>query len=433
MNSASSEEPRRPEEGIDADRKDARSHDSGERDARRDDAGALDPTRSFKHLFRRFFEADPQRLHFAAHSHHYWPDVTFEAQQRAWLDAALFADYKWGPIFEETLPRARRHIARILDLSDPGTLVFAVNTHELLTRIVSCFPEGERLRVLTSSSEFHSFTRQSRRWEESGKIECTRIPTQPFDTFGERIAEEAGSGRYDLLYVSHVFFDSGFVFEGLWDLVLSVPMRTWVVVDGYHGFMAVPTDLRAVESRCFYLAGGYKYAMSGEGACFLHCPPAFGQRPVNTGWFAGFGNLQAGVGPDQVPYASDGYRFFGATFDPSGLYRFNAVMDLLVREGIGVDRIHTRVQSLQQRFLDRLPPGIPGLGRDCLVPSADHIGERGHFLTFESERASAIHDRLREAGVVTDYRGDRLRIGFALYHDPSDVDELCRRIDQTLR
>ena len=37
-----------------------------------------------------------------------------------------------------------------------------------------------------------------------------------------------------------------------------------------------------------YLAGGYKYAMAGEGACFMHCPPGFGARPRNTGWYASF-------------------------------------------------------------------------------------------------------------------------------------------------
>jgi selenocysteine lyase/cysteine desulfurase len=33
---------------------------------------------------------------------------------------------------------------------------------------------------------------------------------------------------------------------------------------------------------------------------------------------------------------------------------------------------------------------------------------------------------------VTDYRGHRLRLGFGLYHDEGDVDELYRRIEQTL-
>ena len=48
---------------------------------------------------------------------------------------------------------------------------------------------------------------------------------------------------------------------------------TVVAIDGYHGFMAVPTDLSRIAGRAFYLAGGYKYAMAGEGVCFLHCPP----------------------------------------------------------------------------------------------------------------------------------------------------------------
>jgi len=35
---------------------------------------------------------------------------------------------------------------------------------------------------------------------------------------------------------------------------------------------------------------------------------------------------------------------------------------------------------------------------------------------------------LHAAGVITDYRHDRLRIGFGLYHDEADVDELLRRL-----
>jgi hypothetical protein len=30
-----------------------------------------------------------------------------------------------------------------------------------------------------------------------------------------------------------------------------------VVIDGYHGFLALPTDLSKIEDRVFYLAGGY--------------------------------------------------------------------------------------------------------------------------------------------------------------------------------
>ena len=49
---------------------------------------------------------------------------------------------------------------------------------------------------------------------------------------------------------------------------------------------------------------------------------------MDTGWYAGFGRLVAGA-PERVDYSDDGFRFWGATFDPTALYRFNAVMDWL--------------------------------------------------------------------------------------------------------
>ena len=57
-------------------------------------------------------------LHFAAHSHHPWPDVTAAAQAQCWADAARLLDAKWGHIFAEVIPRAQRHVARRLNLAD---------------------------------------------------------------------------------------------------------------------------------------------------------------------------------------------------------------------------------------------------------------------------------------------------------------------------
>ena len=60
--------------------------------------------------------------------------------------------------------------------------------------------------------------------------------------------------------------------------LLSLPDGPWVVIDGYHAFMAIAEPLGALAARSvFYLGGGYKYAMAGEGAAFMHAPPASGQ------------------------------------------------------------------------------------------------------------------------------------------------------------
>jgi selenocysteine lyase/cysteine desulfurase len=383
--------------------------------------------RSYKEHYRRFLDANPGRLHFAAHSHHLWPDVTREAVLECWDDAARLVDGKWDRILGEVVPRAQGHVARILELSRPEQIAFAPNTHELVVRLLSCLLDRSPLRVLTTDSEFMSFARQAARLEELERVRVTRIATEPFDTFEARF-REAAAGAWDLVYVSQVFYNSAFAITDLAGLVRSVRGRdAMVVIDGYHGFLSVPTSLRAVEDRVFYLAGGYKYAMSGEGACFLHVPAGSTLRPVDTGWFATFGRLaQAPAG--LVEYSEDGYRFWGATFDPGPLYRFNSVMDWLNRLRVGVPEIRAHVLSLQERFLVGLGTNeVAGLSRESLLTPSD--GKRGgNFLTFRLAQAERLANRLREGGVMTDHRGDRLRFGFGLYQDPEDVDELLRRL-----
>jgi selenocysteine lyase/cysteine desulfurase len=383
---------------------------------------------SYKEHFSKSLNANAKRLHFAAHSHHLWPDVSFDAHMRAWEDAAAFADLKWGRIFGDVLTDAQRHVARVLNLSDGASVCFAPNTHEFLGRIFSCF-ERPPVRILTTDAEFHSFRRQSRRWEEAGLARVKRVPAEPFASFQGRMAEEIAGGGYDLLYMSHVFFNSGYVVPDLAALVGRVPApEAFVVIDGYHSFFALPVDLSSIEDRAFYLSGGYKYAMTGEGACFLHAPKAYGMRPVNTGWFAGFDELEDAPGAAPVSYHDDGQRFLGATFDASALYRFNAVMGLWQSLGVTVAVIHEHVGTLQALFLELLGSSRISMFRPAdLIPDKS-FRDRGNFLTFRTAKAGEIRAKLVENDIVTDYRGDRLRIGFGIYQDEEDVEALVRRL-----
>ena len=362
-------------------------------------------------------------LHAAAHSHHPWPDVTFEAQQQAWRDAALLLDHKWDRVFAQTIPAAQRHIARVLNLPDPSSITFGPNTHAFVLRILSCLPE--RPRILTTGSEFHSFSRQIARLEEDALVAVTRVATEPFESFEARFAQEAAKGGYDLVFFSQVFFDSGYRVRDLGAIVNAVRERdTFIVVDGYHAFMAVPVDFSAFADRCFYLAGGYKYAMAGEGACFLHCPPGYGLRPRDTGWYAGFGALETGAAG--VPYAGDGSRFLGATFDVSALYRFNAVQDWLAREGRTVDDMLAQVQLVEHVLLAELRPGKHDIDPSMLV--VKNHAMRGRFLCFRTENAGRITEMLAQQGIVVDHRGDRLRVGFGIYHDERHAQRLARAL-----
>ncbi|HZH45186.1 MAG TPA: hypothetical protein VEY31_00995 [Roseococcus sp.] len=379
--------------------------------------------------FSHFLQGQAPKLFFTAHSHHPWPDATRAAHLAAWDLAAREMGGKWtevlGPVWQE----AQRHVAGHLNLPDPGTICFAPNTHEFVGRILSTLPE--RPRILSTTGEFHSFARQVARLEEEGLVHVTRIPSEPGADCLARLAEAARGSAFDLVWVSQVFFNSGFALE-LGELA-GLPGEVPLVIDGYHGFMARPTDLGALAGRAFYLSGGYKYAMGGEGCAFLHCPPGTLPRPRNTGWYAAFGDLS---GPQEgVPYAADGMRFMGATFDPSGLFRLNATMRWLAGRGVTPREIHAHSQALQARFLagaTALDPArlvLPEAAR-LVVPEA---ARRGNFLCYDLPDAAAWSDRLDALGIVTDRRGTRLRFGFGIHQTAEEVDAALDRLRHEAR
>jgi selenocysteine lyase/cysteine desulfurase len=376
--------------------------------------------------FSTFRAADPGRIHLAAHSHHYWPDCACAAQARVIADTARLVDDKWSLIFGELIPRVQRGIAKLLALPDPATIAFAPNTHDFVTRLFSALSHDRPARVLTTDSEFHSFTRQVARLEEDGLVSAERIATEPFDSFPERFAA-AAAREHDLVFVSQVFFNSAATAGDLAALVAAVANDdTLIVIDGYHGFMALPTDLSGIAARAFYLAGGYKYAMAGEGACFMHCPPGYAPRPRDTGWFAAFGAL---TGEQRgVRYGHDGSRFLGATFDPSGLYRLGAVLEWIDRIGLTVEAIHAHAMALAALFLKEIA-GVAPLRQVRLVTPAP---PRGHFLTFETDAAQAIYRRLAAANIITDVRANRIRFGFGCYHTAEEIAPAVETIARSL-
>lgn len=379
---------------------------------------------SFKALFSRSLGADPSRLHFAAHSHHLWPDASFDGQVEAWNDGATLADRKWDKVMGEVWPEAQAHVARELDIDEPDGIVFSSNTHDFLVRLITAAPrKSGRLRVLTSDGEFHSARRQLTRWEEEGWLAVERVPAEPFDSFADRFLARARSGEHDLVLVSEVMFGSGQIFGPVEQLAaLADPEGPWVVIDGYHAFMAIPEPFTDdAGASAFYLAGGYKYAMAGEGCAFMHAPAGFAPRPPVTGWFAEFEDLT--LPPGSVGYAADGRRFLGATFDPSGLYRFNAVQRMLEANGLTTERISAHVEGLQQQLLGEL--GRTALHRAELLNPLD--GERhARFLAFRSRDAQRWYDELKQRNCITDVRGDVLRIGFGIYQDADDVQSLLK-------
>ncbi len=392
------------------------------------------PVSPYSKFYTRFYDAaaarpgKPETLHFASHSHHPWPDVTRDAQTEAWDDATRMLDRKWGGRIlggENGVEiTSKRHIARHLDVN-PSRLTFAPNTHEFVARLFSSFEGRPARRILTTDGEYHSAMWQFQRWKELSGVSVERVPVAPFGDFESRFAAAANQGPHEMIYLSQVFFNSGLAVDVEKIVKAIQDTDAMVVVDGYHAFMALPTTLAGIRDRVYYLGGGYKKAQAGEGACFMAVPEYCPWDPYDLGWFSTFSALGTGLNFDSpIKFGNSPEKYRGATYDPTALYRLNAVMALLEREGVTVADMDNYSKSLQTYFMTRLKDAkLSWLRPEQLITPSD-LRRAGHFLSYRAADAGVRERQLDDRGVMVDSRMDFLRFGFGIYQDEPMIDRL---------
>lgn len=359
-----------------------------------------------------------RRLLLTGHSHQAWPDVALAGQIEAFDDAALEADAKWGRAMAKA-DEVRAGFRRFL--GDPAAeLALGGNTHELVLRFLSALDLPARPRLVTSDGEFHTLRRQLARLAEEG-FEVVRVPAEPAETLSERLAL-AVDDRTAAVLVSAVLFETARIVPGLGDLARACERRgAQLLVDSYHALGVAPFPLRELPG-AWVVGGGYKYLQLGEGNCFLRVPPhAAMLRPVITGWFAEFAELSAGPSPDAVRYPSGAARFAGATYDPTSHYRAARVFGFFAEQGLTGDLL----RRVSQRQLARLAARFDALDApDDLITRdrAAPLTAFGGFLALRSPWAAVLCERLAAQGILTDSRGDFLRIGPAPYLSDAQLD-----------
>ena len=351
-----------------------------------------------------------ERLLLTGHSHQAWPDVGFEAQQHAWLDAAEFVDDKWSRA-EEQAARVREGFAALLgDRAD--NIALGQNTHELVTRWLSALPLSAHPRLVTTDAEFHTIHRQVDRLAEAG-LEVAKVSARPVDTLAMRLGAEVDA-RTACVMVSSVLFDTAEIVPGLERLAAACRQRgARLLVDAYHHLNVVPFDLHAMGlDDAFVTGGGYKYCQLGEGNCFLRVPGDCRMRPVLTGWFAAFDALEERR-EGRVGYGHGAAAFAGATYDPTSNYRGAAVFAFHRQQQLTPDRL----QVINRRQVHILKSEFESLDVPQSIAHVEPMPDerRGGFLAIRTNDARRYASTLRERGVFSDARGDILRLGPAPY------------------
>jgi len=370
-----------------------------------------------------------ERVLLTGHSHQAWPDVSFEGQQRAWRDAAEFVDHKWERAeAQASLVRAGFH--RLLN--DPsGDIALGQNTHELVTRLLSALPLASRRTLISTDGEFHTIRRQLDRLREEN-VTIVTVLARPAETLADRLAA-AVDDRVACVLVSSVLYETAEIVPGLAHLAQACSRHgAALLVDAYHHLNVVPFDIASLGlDEAFVTGGGYKYCQLGEGNAFLRLPADCRLRPVLTGWFSEFGELERRDATDHVEYGRGPARFAGATYDPTSHYRAASVFDFHQRHGLTAERLR-EINRHQVRFLkdafERLDPD-PNIA--SVVPMPDE--RRAGFLAIRSPRAAEIVRALHARDVLTDSRGSILRLGPAPYVGERQLRDAIDAIDQAIR
>ena len=367
-----------------------------------------------------------ERVLLTGHSHQAWPDVSFDAQQRAWLDAAELVDAKWDRAAEQA-GLVQAGFRRLLN--DPtGTIALGENTHELVTRLLSALPLTARRTLIKTDGEFHSIRRQLDRLGEAG-LTIVTVAAHPVDTLAERIAQTIDD-RVAGVFVSSVLYETAEIVPGL-DLVARAADRHGVtlLVDAYHHLNVVPFDIRSMGlETAFVTGGGYKYCQLGEGNAFLRVPEGCRLRPVLTGWFSEFAALEEQPAGGRVAYGKGPARFAGATYDLTAHYRAAAVFAFHGDQGL----VPERLREVSRRQVGMLKAGVESLDLDPrlaeVVPMPTE--RRAGFLAIRTTRAEELVRTLRARNVFCDHRGGLLRLGPAPYVSDGQlahaVEELSR-------
>ena len=361
------------------------------------------------------------RLLFTGHSHQAWPDEAFEGIKEYMRMVAEQVDKKWDFGFEKT-EIMRDYLRNYYD--DPaGKYCREQNTHVLLVSWLSSLNLKNKPKIITTTGEFHSMYRQLRRLEEEG-LEIVYLPHEDDNKLLEAIRQNLDE-RTAAVMLSRVYFETAEINTKLSEIAqVAKKADVPVMIDDYHGTNVVPLSFKEKQLEHVYLLiGGYKYMQWGEANCFLRYPEDCNLRPVITGWFSAFEQLDHPRDEQPVSFDDGDQKFATATYDPISQFRGAAATEFFQKQGLTPEVLRKQYSS-QLLYLRDLFDEKNFEGSEIEHANTRPIDETGGFLALRSEKARNLRAMLLEKNIFTDARDDILRIGPAPYTTSGQ----CRKV-----
>ena len=350
-------------------------------------------------LFSRVLAAGRGRIYLANHSLGRPLDV-MEDDVREGL-AAWYARMggAWEP-WRVEMDAHRARLAGLLGAERPDCVVPKTSAGQGLRAALNAFDAVPR--VVATRGEFDSLDVILREYARRGRVALTMVEPGADGEFAAADISAAITPATDLVVVSHVMFQTGQRLNELDAIVARAhAVGARVMLDVYHSLGVLPVDVRALGVD-FAVGGSYKYLRGGPGACFLAIAP----RHLDTGfatldvvWFAKASPFDY-ERPDPPRYAAGGDAWLEST--PAVLPFYQSRAGQLFTQAVGVARLRAYSLRLQRELVSLLA----GKG----IAAQGGTEDRGAFVVLRQPRARALADALAARGIVTDARGEWLRL-----------------------
>jgi kynureninase len=350
-------------------------------------------------LFSRVLDATRSRIYLANHSLGHPLDGTEDDVREglaAWYARLGDAWDEWGA--EIAAYRAR--LAALLGAPRPDCIVPKTSAGQGLRAVLNSYDRVPR--VVATRGEFDSLDVILREYARRGRISLVFVEPRADGNFAAQDVMAAMIPGADLVVVSQVMFQTGQIVPDLPGIVSAAHAAgARVLLDVYHSLGVIPVDVAALGVD-FAVGGSYKYLRGGPGACFLYVAPRHLDRSLATldiGWFAKESPFEY-ARPDPPRYAGGGDAWLEST--PAVLPFYQARAGPVFTQALGVARLRDHSLALQGRLVALLAErGIAARGGTA---------DRGAFVVVRGSAARAWSEALDARGIVTDARGEWLRL-----------------------
>lgn len=320
--------------------------------------------KDLKFMYKKYFNKspsiDPQLHNFKSQTHFILPksEINLIGKER----------------FEnEQIKVAQNLVSKILNISNPSQVNFYCNSNEALSTIFSDLASNRKLNVLTSDSEFFNLLE----FEKLNHADICFVPTLPFDNFIERVLVEINKKNYDVIFLSKLFFNSGFIIQNIEVILHNIDInKTKLILDGNRAFMNIPLNLSSLENQIYFFSESFHYW--GNKLCILTSPLKIKSDPL------------------------------------APITNLINVLKYMENENLEIHNIHSHIKTIQNKFRAKL------LELDHFYLSEKNIlslnyDDHGHFYAFalpSSDVVEKMVEYLQIHKILVEQIGSRLIFHF---------------------